>query len=64
MVSGGDAGDCATWFVTRMGYHAKIKDLPLQLNGLEEVEIPRSWNLRGAERPSWPRIAAADDAGA
>jgi hypothetical protein len=29
MVAGGDAGDCATWFVTRMDHHAKIEDLPL-----------------------------------
>jgi hypothetical protein len=47
-----------------MDYHAKIEDLPHQLFGLEEVDTPRSWILRGAERPPWPRIAAADDAGA
>jgi hypothetical protein len=64
MVTGGDAGDCATWFVTRMDHHAKIEDLPPQLFGLEEVDTPRSWFFRGAERPPWPKIAAADGAGA
>jgi hypothetical protein len=64
MVAGGDAGDDTTWFVARMDHQAKIEDLPLQHFGLEEVEIPRSSSFRGAERPPWPKIAAAMNADA
>ncbi|KAK1605255.1 hypothetical protein QYE76_028928 [Lolium multiflorum] len=47
-----------------MDHQAKIEDLLLQHFVLEEVDTPRSCFFRGAERPPWPRIAAATGAGA
>jgi hypothetical protein len=47
-----------------MDHHPKIEDLPLRHLGLEEVDTPRSSSFRGAERPPWPKIAAAKGADA
>jgi hypothetical protein len=53
-----DTRDCATSVAVSVIRCGEIKDHPLWLIDMYEVD-PRSSSYRGAERPPWPKIAAS-----